>query len=266
MKAGAKVVPAAIRVALAQIAIADGDIEANLEKVSQVLGEASAQRADVLLLPEMCLTGLVAGDALVRLAEPADGPLQRAMRDLVRHHGVATAYSYPGRGENGGFHITTEVVDKSGTPIHIYRKIHLFTEENLWYQPGDAIAPFFLWDWPSGVLTCYDLEFPEPARHLALAGCRLLFVNAANMEPYEGVHRTFAVARAMENQMYLVYCNRVGANDRYRYRGNSSVVAPDGTVLLDLGLGAEAVECVDVEWQAIVQARTAYDYLAERRF
>ncbi|ACV59089.1 carbon-nitrogen hydrolase family protein [Alicyclobacillus acidocaldarius] len=265
MKTEAEAVPAPLRVAVAQIAIADGDVEANLDKVAQVLCEASARGADFLLLPELCLTGLVAGDALVGLAEPPGGPIQQAMRDLARHHGVATAFSYPERGENGAFHITTEVVDKSGTPVHVYRKIHLFSEENVWYQPGDALAPFSLWDWPSGLLTCYDVEFPEPARQLALAGCRLLFVNAANMEPYEGVHRTFVAARAMENQIYVVYCNRVGANARYRYRGNSLVLAPDGAVLLDLGLDQEAVQCVDLEWQAIVQARVAYDYLAERR-
>ncbi|SIS68106.1 carbon-nitrogen hydrolase family protein [Alicyclobacillus vulcanalis] len=257
--------PAPIRVALAQLAVADGDVERNLTKIATALEQASRQGADVLLTPELSLTGLVSGEVRERLAEPPNGGMQQALSELARCYGVATVFSYPEKGAGGEISIATRLVSGDGACIHVYHKMHLFAEEKHAYAPGDALSAFSWRNWTAGILTCYDLEFPEPARRLAVQGCRLLFVNAANMEPYETIHRTFLLARAMENQMFVVYCNRVGRNARYRYRGMSGVAAPDGTVLLDLGLDEEAVQCVDLDWSLVLRSRSAYDYLADRR-
>lgn len=257
--------PSVLRVALAQLAVVDGDVERNLEQMAQAMRAASRARADVLLLPELCLTGFVTGEALTRLAEPPDGPMHRRMRDLAVQQRLAVAFSYPEQGMDGYLRIATQVVDRDGRVMHTYHKTHLFGEEKALYKPGDSMTPFSLLGWPTGLLTCYDIEFPEPMRRLAFAGCRLFLMNAANMEPYERIHKVFVAARAIENQSYVVYCNRVGANSRYRYRGGSAIVAPDGTLLVDIGFDQEDVQWVDIEWETLVQARRDYDYLVDLR-
>jgi predicted amidohydrolase len=115
------------------------------------------------------------------------------------------------------------------------------------------------------VLICYDIEFPEPARRLALAGADLVAVPTSLMAPYDVVARTLVPARAAENQLFVAYANRVGREGDLSYVGQSCVCGPDGGDVARAGRDEEALLVADLDLDAIARAREDHSYLGERR-
>lgn len=250
------------KIALAQMAIQDGDKEANLLNIEKNMQKAYEQSADILLLPELSVTGLVSGSEIALLAEAREGQTLKRFQQLMKTYPIYVAYSFI-ESEGEDLFITTCVVDPEGQPLHYYRKTHLFTEENQLFSKGDLLETFEIEGAKFGLLTCYDIEFPEAARTLTLKGALILLVNSANMSPYENQHRIFCQARAMENQCYVVYCNRIGENDHYIYHGESFVVGPTGKLLLDLQSDTEAMGIATLSRNE--KTKCTYHYLKERR-
>ncbi|WP_134704542.1 carbon-nitrogen hydrolase family protein [Ammoniphilus sp. YIM 78166] len=249
-------------IALAQIPIQDGDKEANLKKIEQVIQEAHQLSADLLLLPELIVTGLVEREQLFQLAEARNGHTLKTIQRIIHKYPIHVVYSFM-ESEGNNVYITSCLVDKEGEPQHYYRKAHLFTDENQLFSKGDHLDTFELEGVTFGMLTCYDIEFPEPARTLSMQGAQVLLVNSANMTPYENQHRIFSQARAMENQCHVVYCNRIGTNDHYEYHGESLVVHPNGTIVLDLQRDEETIGMAKLDLAP--HASHNYHYLKERR-
>ena len=134
------------------------------------------------------------------------------------------------------------------------------------FTPGAALEPPFEWGGVRfGVLCCFDIELPEPARTLALRGAQCLLVPSANMEPWGESHRAFVRSRALENHVFVAYANAVGPASGYVFEGESCLVDPLGRVLCDAGrdetvvLGGRSTSAVADE------ARAVGDYLSERR-
>ena len=115
-----------------------------------------------------------------------------------------------------------------------------------------------------GILICYDVEFPENVRLLALQGAELVAVPTANMAPYTFVCRSLVPARAYENHLFLAYANRCGHEGELEYLGQSCIVAPDGTDLARAGAGEELI-LADVDPARIEAWRPHNPYLADRR-
>jgi predicted amidohydrolase len=133
------------------------------------------------------------------------------------------------------------------------------------FSAGDAALPIVeLNGWKLGFLICYDLEFPENARRLALAGAELILVPTANMQPYEYIADVTVRARAIENQCFVAYANYCGHEGELRYCGQSSIAAPDGSRPALAGLD-EALIVGDLDRHLIDESRAAYNYLHDRR-
>lgn len=115
-----------------------------------------------------------------------------------------------------------------------------------------------------GLLICYDVEFPEAVRAHALAGVDLVAVPTALMRPYDIVADTIVPARAYENQLFVAYANRCGAEAELNYCGRSCVVAPDGNDLARAGASEELIFAA-VEPAAYQASRISNPYLADRR-
>lgn len=118
--------------------------------------------------------------------------------------------------------------------------------------------------WKLGFLICYDIEFPENARRLALAGAELILVPTANMIPYDFVADVTIRARAFENQCYVAYANYCGQEDQIRYCGQSSIAAPDGSRIALAGLD-EALIIGTLDRALMNESRALNRYLADRR-
>ena len=113
--------------------------------------------------------------------------------------------------------------------------------------------------WKLGFLICYDLEFPENARRLALAGAELILVPTANMIPYDFIADVTVRARAFENQCYVAYANYCGHEGEIHYCGQSSIAAPDGSRIAQAGLD-EALIVGELDRQLMVDSRAANRY------
>lgn len=259
----------AVRIALAQLTPVDGDKARNLAAAGEAVAAAARAGAHVVVLPEYVLTGFPV-ERMAALAEPLDGPSVASFRRMARDAGVLLVAGLPRAAvaEAGAaipIYDTTVVVAPDGELLGAYDKTHLFDREKTVFTPGATLAPPFTFRGVRfGVLCCFDIELPEPARTLALRGAQCLLVPSANMAPWGGHHRAFVRSRALENHAFVAYANAVGAASGYVFEGQSCLVDPLGRVLCDAGR-AETVVWADLDPAVCAEAREMADYLSERR-
>lgn len=130
---------------------------------------------------------------------------------------------------------------------------------------GDAAGPVARFDgWSIGMLTCYEVEFPEMVRSLAVRGADLVCVPTANMIEFDSVQNVLLPARALENQVFVAYVNYAGAEEDLQYGGLSQVIGPGGDAIIHADR-APALIVVDVERGVLDASRRDYPYLADRR-
>jgi predicted amidohydrolase len=253
------------RIALAQLSCIEGDAAANAAAAREAIETAGRQAADFIILPELHLTGFVGAGELPGVAEPWPGSTVGGLvRDAAaRGLGLCTSFVETGPGDRP--YNTAVLSDRAGRILTGYRKAHLFDAERPLYAPGDALpAPVDADGLLVGMLICYDIEFPEAARQVSLAAAQCLFVPSANMEPWGERHRVFCLARALENHVFVAYCNRCGDGPGLHYAGGSMIVDPMGRVLCEAGDTATVI-CADVDTAVIAGSTEVFSYLRERR-
>lgn len=239
---------------------------ANLDRLDEAAANAAAGGAGLLLAPEMVLTGYAIGrEAAARLAEPVDGPSGTRAGAIAARHGIALCYGYPERGADGAVYNSAALYDRDGVRLLNYRKTHLFAAlDREMFTPGEgSVATARLGDFTVGLLICYDVEFPEAARGLALAGADLILVPTANMKPYDPVSHFVVPARAYENSLYVAYANRCGREGELDYMGLTCLAAPGGGNVVLAGLGEELL-FADLDPEAVKAARVNNTYLRDR--
>ncbi len=255
-----------MRAALFQGPASPGSVSDNLAVMAQAARQAAGQGAGLLVLPELFLTGYnIGADALQAAGEAEDGPSARAAADIARESGLALLYGYPERAADGRLHNSARLAGPDGAPLANYRKTHLFGDmERAVFAAGDV--PFVLAELGGlrvGLLVCYDVEFPEMVRGLALRGADLVAVPTALMRPYDFVPQVMVRSRAFENQVFLIYANRCGQEDALTYVGESCIVAPDGAVLARADAG-EALLVAELDGGVMRESRVLNTYLRDR--
>jgi len=256
-----------MRIAVQQCAPYAADVAANLHLLDTAAARAADAGASLLVGPEMGLTGYNIGAAAVQqLAEAADGPSAHAVADIARRHHLAIAYGYPERDADGAVFNAAQCLGADGLRLGQHRKTHLFgaLDRAQFSAAAQPSPPFTLNGWQVGLLICYDVEFPENTRRLALAGADLVIVPTANMLAYDFVATTLVSTRAYESQLVLAYANHCGVESDIRYGGLSTVVAADGTVLARAGRD-EALLIADLDLARLAASRQRLPYLADRR-
>lgn len=232
--------------------------------MAALAAEAKANGADILLLPEMYLSGYNIGPENAQKHAITAAGLAPA-QNIAATQKIALVFGYP---ELVGESVANSAVliGPDGAILLNYRKSHLFgdLDREMFKAVGTDFPLATLGGQKIGLLICYDIEFPEPARRLALAGADILLIPTAQMEPYEQVAKFVIPARAYENQVYVAYANHSGADDGLSYIGLSSICGPDGAVLAAAGRGEEILYAtVDPAHHAAV--RKADPLLADRR-
>lgn len=256
-----------LRLAVAQGPGTAGPPSANLAWLERVARTAAERGAGLLLCPEMFLTGYdIGAEAVRRLAEPVDGPAAQAAASIARATGIALAYGYPEAADDGRVFNAAQLLDRTGRRLANHRKSHLFGElDRSAYAPGDgAPAVAELDGLKIGLLICYDVEFPENVRLLALQGVDLVLVPTALMEPYRFIAQALVLTRAYENQLFLAYANRCGEEGALTYLGASCIAGPDGSELARAGTGEDLI-LADLDPKALLASRRLNTYLADRR-
>src|SRR5437762_7616202 len=220
---------------LAQTGPKLGNKERNLRQISEQASKARKKNVDLLIFPELHLTGYTMRDEVSHLAESIPGPSTRKVETLAREHGVHVVFGMPEESEvKGVIHNTAVFVGPKGL-VGGYRKIHLPThsvfEERRYYRPGNE-APVF--DTPLGKIgltICYDLYFPELTRLEALGGAELIVCISASPGLRRRFSEGFCLSRAMQNAVYLAYVNSVGIEEGNQLWRGRTDVAPNGAVL-----------------------------------
>lgn len=224
------------RVACCQVPLVIGDTAANLATLREAVERAAGDGAQVVVLPELASSGYVFADRaeLEALAEPRDGETVTAWAELAAALGVVVVGGFPERAGDAVYN-SAAVVDTSGVR-GIYRKAHLWDAENSVFDRGDDLP--LLVDTEHGrlgVMICYDVEFPEWVRAVALAGADLLCapVNWPLLPRPDGERPTEQVrvlAGAGINRLPMAVCDRTGVERGQDWIGGAAS-SPTPTVI-----------------------------------
>jgi predicted amidohydrolase len=242
-------------VACCQLSLAVGNPDANRAKVRSAIVEAARAGARVVVLPELANTGYMFGDIdeLRAAAEPVDGPTVTEWAGLAREHGLIIVAGFAEEGDGGAVHNSAVLIDESGVRAR-YRKVHLWDREkdNLFTQGSELPPVVNTAVGRIGVMICYDVEFPEWVRTVALAGAELLcapvnwplFPAPAGERPTEIVK---VQAGANVNRMFIAAADRVGPELGQDWLGGSVIVDADGFPLTEIQLGTETMIMAKVD-------------------
>jgi 5-aminopentanamidase len=235
------------RVCCQQLDPVVADLDGNRELALTAISEAVELGADVIVLPELTTSGYMfesAEEAASAALDP-DHEILRGWAAAARANGVIVVGGFAERGEDGRTYNSAAVFDPTGLRA-VYRKLHLWDREKLWFAPGEQLPPVI--DTAVGklsVIVCYDVEFPELTRMVALAGTQLLVVptNWPLMERPDGerpAEVVIAMAAARGNRMAVACADRTGVERDQRWTGCSTIVGADGWVAAEKA-GAEAL-------------------------
>jgi omega-amidase len=266
-----------LTIAMAQMDVPIGQPQANLARVRDFAAQAQEAGVDLLLLPELWLHGYDLERADEWAAPLGEGGFAH-MAALAREFGLYLAGSLLERHADGGpdqpgrassdraVSNTAVLYAPDGALLGSYRKIHLFRlmQEPRYLTPGDR-ATLCPTPWgPMGLAICYDLRFPELFRTMALAGAVLFLIPAQWPVPRVEAWFLLARARAVENELIVAACNRVGADGQVTFPGRSCVVDPWGNMLVE-GDDRERLLIAQVDLREIRKARRYLTVYEDRR-
>ncbi|MCX6121492.1 MAG: hypothetical protein NTX44_07715 [Ignavibacteriales bacterium] len=234
-----------MRLAIVQTYPVFGETKKNIDKALSLMETAAA---DLYVLPELFNTGynFVDETELRKLAELADGATFRTMSEWTTKHSCYVVYGFAEQADK--IYNSAALVGPDGI-IGIYRKVHLFYRENVFFTPGNLGFPVF--DLPFGkvgIMICFDWMYPESARSLALKGAQLI-VHPANLVLPNCPDAM--VTRCLENKVFTATADRVGEENRggveLKFIGTSEIVAPNGKILCRLGVQDPAISVTEVD-------------------
>jgi predicted amidohydrolase len=267
-----------LRIALAQVAPALGDLDANLARHHALLAEARAAGAGLVVFPELGLTGYLLQDLAAEVAMRLDDPRLAALAAATG--GLSAVVSFVEESIDHRLFISAALLE-DGEIRHVHRKLHLPTyglfDERRFFAPGDALRAT-----PSrlgvgvGLAVCEDFWHLSTPQVLALDGAQLL-VNvssspgrdlAASNEVGLGTAaswRTLMRTYAQLTTSFVVFCNRVGVDESFSFWGGSEVIGPTGAAVLSAPMFEEGMFVADVDLAEVRRERIALPLLRDER-
>ncbi len=232
-----------------------------LERLDAAL--AAEDGLDLIVCPELFLSGFGDPERIRRHAEPRDGPSSEAAAAIAAKHGVALVYGYP-EAEDGKLYNAALYVSKSGEQRANHRKRALPTpyEEGLFALGTEATLVTLDNGLKAGLLICYEAEIPEAVRACAVAGAELVIVPTALGVDWRVVSRQVIPARAFENGVFLAYANHAGQEGAMNYIGDSVIVSPLGEDLARAG-SSESLIAADIDPSILPAIRRRLPYLRD---
>ncbi|MEH7886488.1 carbon-nitrogen family hydrolase [Bacillus sp. JJ1609] len=253
------------KIACLQMDIAFGNSKKNYDTAMNLMEKASSEKPDIIVLPELWTTGY----DLANLKDQADADAREAAAFLK---GSATKYNAHIVGgsvankTDAGIENTMLVFDQSGELSGKYSKLHLFQlmDEHLYLAAGKQKGLFSLDSQKFAGLICYDIRFPEWVRAHALEEVEAMFVVAE--WPIQRLEhwRALLIARAIENQSYIIACNRSGSDPNNKFAGHSMVIGPWGDIIAEAGEEQEILTA-EIDLDQVKDARSRIPIFADRR-
>lgn len=264
-----------VRIACCQIAPDVESPAASAVLARTSIAAAIADGAEIVVLPELCTSGYVfrSAEEARAAATPADGELLRGWADEAARGDALVVGGFCELAPDGRLFNSSALVDRDGV-VAVYRKVHLWAEERFWFTPGDSPAPVVgTRHGPVGLAVCYDLEFPELTRGLALQGAALIALPTnwpRDDAPPDGrpVLHSLAAMTAYWNRLFVAVCDRCGTERGLEFEGGSVIAGPDGAFragpVADRGARTLVADC---ELNEAADKRTSEqnDAFADRR-
>src|SRR5256714_3552271 len=248
-----------MKIAVAQISCSLGDSEANLAKVHDFSRTAKDVGAELIVFPEMTDTGY-SMPVIQKHASPWKSGFVPGLQEIASELSITIVSGVSERDESSIYN-SQVLVDAKGDIVAKYRKTHLYAvapvEEQTCFAPGDSFASFELGGLHFGFSICYDLRFPEVYRKLVTEHDVDAFV-ISSAWPFPRVEhfRTLAIARAIENQAYVIASNRVGKDDDLWFCGSSAIIDPRGVVIAAASADLEELIQADLTQELVLSIRS----------
>lgn len=262
----------------------------NLDRSIDGIRKAATQGAQLVMLQELH-TSLyfcqVEDEANFRLAEPVPGPTTALLSDIAQENSIVIIGSVFERADDGNHYNTAVVLDADGSLAGTYRKMHIPHDpcyfEKFYFHPGNrGFLPVDTSLGRIGVLVCWDQWFPEAARLMALAGAQLLvYPTAIGFDPRDDSAEqqrqldawiTVQRGHAIANCLPVVFCNRTGLesdpsgeSEGIRFWGNSSIIGPQGEVLVKAGTDTAEVLVGELDTARTSELRNTWTFFRDRR-
>ncbi|RLI42127.1 hypothetical protein DRO69_10725 [Candidatus Bathyarchaeota archaeon] len=260
-----------ITVALAQISCKVGDKEYNLDVMRKKIKQAKSKGANLVVFPELALTGYVVRDLVYELAEPIPrGESIRRLEEVSKKEDIHVVFGALERSEkaHATLYNTAVLLGPNGF-IGKYQKMHLPThsvfEEKRYFRLGYQAPVFETEIGKLGLIICYDIFFPEITRLLRLKGSQLIICISASPGIRRKFFETLITARAIENTAFLVYVNLVGVENGLQFWGGSRIVAPNGKILSQAKYDEEDLVIEKIDYAYLKQAETFVPTLRDLR-
>ncbi|MEY2497769.1 MAG: omega-amidase [Verrucomicrobiota bacterium] len=257
-----------MKVAAAQIACALGDIEANVRKMREFCGRAREAGVELIVFPELADTGY-SMPVIQTEAKPWTEGAVPALQKMAKEFSLIIVSGVSER--SGPVIYNSQVfIDANGSLAASYRKTHLFAvapgDESACFAYGDAFVSVAAAEFRFGLSICYDLRFPEVYRALAVEHEANVLINSSAWPLPRVEHlRTLAIARAIENQCYMILSNRVGEDAGVSLCGMSAIVDPHGITLALGSTDREELIEAEISKETIAAVRDKMPVFAHRR-
>ncbi len=213
-----------------------GEFSYNVERAVSFTRQAASDGAQLIVFPEMNLTGYVTGDQAFSVARPLDNSLIDLFSGLARKEKITILTGLAEKDKKSNMIFATHLIFSPEKPVRLYRKIHLAPNEADCYSPGNEIKIFSHSVASFGVQLCYDAHFPELSTAMTLAGARILYIPHASprgsaLEKYHSWTRHLC-ARGFDNSVFVAAVNQTGDNGQgLQFPGLAMVIGPNGKML-----------------------------------
>ncbi len=274
----------------AQAACGPGASKINMARLEKAVAQARKYKVQLLSFPELFIPGYTQSpESAKKVAEFKDGAIITRAREIARKNNMALLVPYAEKVESPGnvlkYYDSIAVINENGKLLDSYKKTQLYgQQERDNFSFGKSNFPVHrIFGFPVGILNCYECEFPELARVLALKGAKLIVGPTAadryytlpdgkrSSVPYPDISRILLPAMAYENNIFFAYSNRAGYEERdgnkWHYRGNSIVIGPHADVIVAANNEQDTMLIADCipEYYGRTHPAPKYYYLKDRR-
>jgi predicted amidohydrolase len=253
-----------IKIATAQIRCKLGDVKANLSKMEKMANAVRKREVDIVCFPELVTCGYSLFEKWIDVAETIPGPTTTKLGRIANELGLYLIAGMSERDQaSNRIYNSAVLIGPHGDLVGVYRKVHLWDMERKYFTPGDQFPVFNTRIGTIGMAICYDLEFPESSRIMAIKGAQILFFPSAEMRPFEKQVDIYLQSRASENGVFVVFSNRVGREGKTVFFGRSQIVSPACRVLARVAQ-TQQVAVASIRLTDISRERKRLPYIKQR--
>lgn len=237
-----------------------GDFKKNLNSSIDFISKAAKKFADIIIFPEMNLTGYVAGPDIISISKPIDVDIINLFSGLAEDLKITILTGLAEKAPNKKI-FASHLIFHPDRRYEIYRKIHTAPYEKEFFTAGKKISVFESHGFTFGIQLCYDAHFPELSLSMALKKADVIFIphaspRGSSQQKYDSWTRHLR-ARAFDNGLYIAACNQTGDNSMgLLFPGLSILIGPDGNILYKSVDDSEGMHIINIEKDALNHVRS----------